>query len=251
MIRLVEESEKRACVDVCSRSAIGCKIASNIEAYGFDRRFASLWTDDENAVYCLTDGTMMIAGTVTRADEALDFIRAVGAGEIICTIRNSDMLSLSSVSSELQKGEIMKKQTASLTSDSKLDSNKENEVDIRELYAFLTDNGMNLGDDFEPFYLDLSHKLRHGQALVFSKREENELAGSALVSAVSGKSVLLSAIAIDERYRSRGIGKELMTRVENRFPDRTIFIFKEKDKNNAFYRTLGFSKIDTWVTAKL
>ena len=105
--------------------------------------------------------------------------------------------------------------------------------------------------EFEPFYLDLSHKLRHHAALALTVPGENGLRGCAVVSSISAKSAILSALAVREDCRRQGIGTQLVKQVEAYFPGRTLYVFREQNKNREFYRGLGYSKVDTWVHAVL
>ena len=68
MIRLVEKEEQlRRLLALCEKTAFGCKIASLALAYGFDKGFACFWLDDQDqVVYCLADGVMLLSGTVVR-----------------------------------------------------------------------------------------------------------------------------------------------------------------------------------------
>ena len=58
--------------------------------------------------------------------------------------------------------------------------------------------------EFEPFYLDLSHKLRHHAALALTVPGENGLRGCAVVSSISAKSAILSALAVREDWPQAG-----------------------------------------------
>ena len=97
MIRLVEEAaERRRLLALCEKTAFGCKIASLATAYGFDKSFACFWLDtEESVVYCLMDGVMLLSGTVMDGKGSREFLRAVGAGEVLCAVRNAETLALS------------------------------------------------------------------------------------------------------------------------------------------------------------
>ena len=66
MIRLVERvTAKKQLLQLCEKTAFGCKISSIATAYGFDKSFALFWLDtEEDVVYCLVDGVMLLSGTV-------------------------------------------------------------------------------------------------------------------------------------------------------------------------------------------
>lgn len=242
MIVLVnQEKDKQRLLQLCEKTAFGCKIASVVSAYGFDKSFACFWLDTQSdTVFCHADDLMIISGTVLNVEETCGFLQAVGPRAVMCAIRNAEALSLTVSDS----GDVLKKQ---------LEKGKEKSVDpysvnIREIYGLLED--VDMVDEFEPFYLDLSHKLRHGAALALTEHQGGELAGCAVVSSISRSSALLSAVAVRPEFRRRGIGSGLIRRTEACFPGKTMYVFREKEKHREFYKKLGYIKADTWVYSK-
>ena len=61
----------------------------------------------------------------------------------------------------------------------------------------------------------------------------------------------MSALAVQEESRRQGIGSRLVRQMEGYFPGKAMYVFREKHKNQEFYRNLGYSKVDTWVHGKL
>lgn len=242
MISLVEqESDQQLLLRLCKKTAYGCKIAALVQAYGFEKSFACFWLDPKSeTVFCQADGDMIISGTVLNHDETRSFLHAVGPAGILCAVKNAETLSLPVT----QSGDILKKQLKPGMA-KKLDPA---EVNIREVYTLLEENGMV--DEFEPFYLDLSHKLRHGTARVFTQRQEKELAGCAVVSAISEDAAILSAVAVKQELRRQGIGTRLIRQAEESLPGKTMYVFREKEKNREFYRELEYARVDTWVYSK-
>ena len=239
MILLAEkEKEKQKLLQICEKTAFGCKIAGVAASYGFEKSFACFWLDTESdVVFCTVDGLMLISGTVLRGKETAEFLRAVGPQAVMCAVRNAEELGLHASSS----GDVLKKQLERGEEKPLAQSN----VSIRELYGLLEENSMV--EEFEPFYLDLSHKLRHGTAVVFTEYNGSELRGCAVVSSISSRGAVLSALAVREDCRRQGIGSALVHRVEAQFPGKTLYIFRDKEKNKEFYRELGYSKADTWI----
>lgn len=242
MISLVEtDEEKKTLLRLCDKTAFGCKIASIIDVYGFDKSFACFWLDTRGEVaFCQSDDVMILSGTVLDPEETVGFLHAVGAGTVLCAVRNAEALELP-VS---DTGDVLKKQLP----EGEPAMGGEEEADIRELYDLLEEEGMVT--EFEPFYLDLSHKLRHHGAKVFTRRINGELAGCAVVSSIGRCAVILSALAVRPDFRRKGVGTELVKSVEADFPGKTLYVFREKEKNREFYKTLGYSKADTWVCSR-
>ncbi len=243
MISLVEnEEDKQRLSGICKKTAFGCKIAAIVSSYGFDRGFACFWLDTERDVaYCLSDGVMIISGTLMNARETRAFLHAVGARSVMCAVRNAEFLGLM-VS---QSGDVLKKQLPA----GEETPRETEEVNIREIYSLLEEAGMV--EEFEPFYLDLSHRLRHGTAAVLTERREAGLVGCGVVSAISGSASILSALVVREDCRRQGIGSSLVRQAEKLFPGKTLYVFREKERNREFYKKLGYTKADTWVDSEI
>lgn len=243
MIRLVEkEGEKRRMLDLCEKTPFGVKISSVATAYGFDKSFACFWLDTESdVVFCLVDGVMILSGTVMERDPIRLFLRTVGAKGVMCAVRNTEALGLEAEST----GDVLKR-FLKATDDTPLPPSP---VRIREIYELLAETGMV--EEFEPFYLDLSHKLRHHSALALTIPGLEGLCACAVVSSISRKGAILSALAVREDCRRKGMGTRLVREIESYFPEKTLYVFREKGKNKEFYRGLGYTKTDTWVYSTL
>lgn len=242
MIVLVDqEKDQHRLLQLCEKTAFGCKIASIVGAYGFDKGSACFWVDAQSdTIFCHSDDVMLISGTVLNTEETREFIRAVGPKSVMCAVRNAEALLLPVT----QSGDVLKKQ---------LDKGASRAFDpygvnIREIYGLLEKIGMF--DEFEPFYLDFSHKLRHEAALAVTEHRNSGLAGCSVVSSVSETSAIISAVAVDEAFRRQGIGSELIRRTESYFAGKTMYVFREKEAHREFYRKLDYNKVDTWVYSR-
>lgn len=126
-------------------------------------------------VYCLVDGAMLLSGTVLQGDASREFLHVVGAREVLCAVRNAEAMNLTPTPgggcAQAHPGARGPAQRA----------------------AALGEHPGNLhlagegGHDreFEPFYLDLSHKLRHNEALALTERGPEGLRACAVVSSIS------------------------------------------------------------------
>ena len=243
MIRLVQgEGEKRRLLALCEKTPFGCKIASIANSYGFDKSFANFWLNtEEDVVYCLVDGAMLPSGTVPHGDASRELLHVVGAREVLRAVRNAEAMNLTPT----QVGDVLKH----TQEPGDLPKELPPSVNIREIYTLLEKAGM-IGE-FEPFYLDLSHKLRHNEALALTERGPEGLRACAVVSSISQRGAILSALAVREGMRRQGLGTRLVRRAESYFPGKMLYVFREQHKNKEFYKSLGFTKTDTWVHSLL
>ena len=143
MIRLVQgEGEKRRLLALCEKTPFGCKIASIANSYGFDKSFANFWLNtEEDVVYCLVDGAMLLSGTVLQGDASREFLHVVGAREVLCAVRNAEAMNLTPT----QVGDVLKH----TQEPGDLPKELPPSVNIREIYTLLEKAGM-IGE-FEPF----------------------------------------------------------------------------------------------------
>lgn len=136
MIRLVQgEGEKRRLLALCEKTPFGCKIASIANSYGFDKSFANFWLNtEEDVVYCLVDGAMLLSGTVLQGDASREFLHVVGAREVLCAVRNAEAMNLTPT----QVGDVLKH----TQEPGDLPKELPPSVNIREIYTLLEKAGM-------------------------------------------------------------------------------------------------------------
>lgn len=235
MIRLAEQIETLS--PLCADSPFGCQILSAAEAYGLGQPFAQFWTD-ESAVYGKLDGVMRVAGEIPDAEEARGFIRAVGARRVICSAENAGRLGVLVDT----RGAVLQK---TLTEEAE---EAGDEVSLRELYAVLRENGM-VGA-FEPFYLDLSHRVRHGTARCAALFEAGEMIATA-VAILGGEAALITAIAVKPAYQRRGFGKKVVRRMEAQLGARRVYALRAEHENERFYASLGYAPCGAWCAGIL
>lgn len=237
MIRLTDTSVRQAGLfELCKNSAFGCKLAAIARAYGFGRNFVRFWTD-ASAAYCLLDGQLTVAGTPEDADEAAEFIATLGPGALLCPETVARSLGFNGTGGPVLEKLLPDGKAVSLGEPPKLG----------DISGLLLEAGMLNGPGAaEAFYLDLSHRLRHGVALAAGEYRNERLAGCGIISAMVGDEALLSALAVDERWWRQGIGSRLLHRLEAAIPGRKLWLLREEGHNQEFYQSLGFLEADRW-----
>lgn len=243
MIQFVEnDQQKLRLMQLAEGSAFGCKMAAFVRSYGFDKGFACFWLEEKSdCAYCLMDGLLIVAGTPGGPEEARAFLRAVGPEAVIAPGGAAKALGLAPT----VQGEVLKKALPV----GEAPPLGQQEAPIREIHGLLEACGM--AGEFEPFYLDLSLKLRRGTALALTEYRKKTLAGCAVVSAVSQYGAVLSALAVDQRLRGQGIGSGLLAAAERLLPGKTLYIFRGQEENEYFYRKHQYVHEDDWVYTEL
>ncbi len=230
MIRFAESIE--AIAPRCEASPFGCQILSAANAYGFARPFAQFWTD-AGAAYGLLDGVMRISGRVEDAEEARAFLKAVGAQRVVCDGENAERLGLLPDAHGVILHKALHGEKAA----------PGGEVSLRALYAVLRENEM-VGA-FEPFYLDLSHRIRHGTVRCAALYEANEMTAVA-VAALGGEAALITAVAVRPALHRRGLGRRIISKIEAQLGACTAYVLRAEQENEAFYASLGYVPCGVW-----
>ena len=234
MIRLAESLE--TLYPLCKDSPFGCQIISAAEGYGTQRDFARFWAD-EAAAYSLMDGVMRIAGEITNPEETRAFLGAVGTQRVVCSEENAAKLSLPVE----EKGVILDKDLPEAAGET---SAADDSLSVRTVYTVL--HACQMVGEFEPFYLDLSHRVRHGTACICGVTPRGEEHAAAVSVAVLGRdAALLSAVGVLPEYRRKGLGTQAVKEMEARLSGR-VFLLREADKNERFYAALGYRPRGFW-----
>lgn len=116
-----------------------------------------------------------------------------------------------------------------------LDPNVDNSPTLRNVYDILK-TGFNI--EFEPWYLDMSHRIRHGISC-FRRLEGSVLS---VQHNINGE-VLLSQIVSLPEQRGRHITSKLILSVCAEYAPSKIFVLCESGLKG-FYRKIGFKEHD-------
>lgn len=241
MIRLVEGSQdQKEFFHLCGESAFGCKLAASAGAYGFELPFARFWLGQGCALGML-DGAMVLAGLPENWGELQAFLRSLGPGILCCREEFAPLLGL-----EIgNRGMVLGKNLPGEPADP--GGSVGEPPKLEEIYGLLL--RCEMAGDWEPFYLDLSHRLRHGGALALGEHRQGRLAGCAVILMAEGQAVL-SALAVEEEFRGQGLGTRLVARTESALAGRKLYVLRESGRNQRFYQRLGYREVDRWAEGK-
>lgn len=251
MIRALRQADIPAFEQFCEGSPFGCKIAGLQRAYGLSLPFAGFWVQTDkagniSATVSLLDG-VAVTDCRTQADlrELKTFLPAIGSRTLLC----DEQTSLSLYGKADRAGEILSR-SASFRADLQAIQLLW-EVPVRDLFLLLCESGQLQPQQFEPFYLDLSHRVRHGACLTQGAAENGRLAACAVAASITDKTAVLSAVAAHPEFRRRGFGSAAVFSLLHRLSPRTVFVLCATQSAVRFYESMGFSAAGRWAEIDL
>ena len=99
--------------------------------------------------------------------------------------------------------------------------------------------------DFELWYADVSHRIRHNCAKAYTLCINEEIISSGMFSAMYDDCAVLSAVKTQQEFRGLGYGSALVGAMMNDIKS-TVFLMRDNDKNESFYKRLGFENTGIW-----
>ena len=234
---------------------MGCRILAGVQAYGLDRPFFSLWLqmngETPKAALARLDGDWTLAATgAFDGEEALALMRAAGGDHI--TARSDAFAALGlSVREQFCEMQLGPDRFAAPRPLPELEWSPS----PRKLYEVLSaceGPGMRL-PAFEPWYLDMSHRMRHKAARAVLLRRDGSPAACAMTVAEADGEAVLGGVAVLPRLRGQGLGARIAGALLKSLSEegRTVYLMRETDRHKRFYCALGFEETAAISIGKL
>ncbi|MDD6727826.1 MAG: GNAT family N-acetyltransferase [Eubacteriales bacterium] len=99
--------------------------------------------------------------------------------------------------------------------------------------------------DFESWYVDLSHRIRHGCSKAYTLNSGGEIISSGIFSSLYNDDGILTSVRTVPEYRNMGYGSVLVSEMICDIKG-NVYLMREQNKNESFYTKLGFENIGTW-----
>ncbi len=236
MIELLDENFST--LSYSKKDIFSVKIFSLLKAYGtkypFIRFYAQKNEDTVTAVICILDNDIILSFIDDLADsqELKEFVSVMGFSTLLCddSFKIDYPFDSGIVMSSARKIEIPCKCTA---------------VDeypyLFDLFNFVDYSGV----DFESWYVDISHRIRHGCAKAVTLNIDGEIISSAIFSSVFDNDAVLTAVQTRPEYRKSGYGSALVSAMCCDVTG-TVYLMREKNKNESFYKKLFFENTGKW-----
>lgn len=236
MIKLIKDNYCDI-FDFCADDLYSVRIKSLLLAYGTKYDFASFYcqyiNNELTAVISKLDGDFTIsANEYADVNEIEEFLTIIGFSTILCDGSLSFNLKFS-------EGIVMR-----------CDKKPEifNRYAVINEYPRLMDL-FNFADydkaDFESWYVDISHRIRHNCAKAYTLCINDEIISSAVYSAIYNNDAVLSAVKTEPEFRRMGYASTLVSHMLCDIKG-TVFLMRDKDRNEEFYNKLGFENTGKW-----
>lgn len=239
MIRLIEnlENEIEKLTAFAETDCLGVRALGPLLAYGTGYDFLTAWVQETDKITALITrfyGAFTVhAGEGADINEIDEFLAAMGASAVVSDCRPGNKYVM-----KLEKG-------ADCTASSVTNCNCIGNSDFRAFYGIISE----CHDDydaasFEDWYVDMSHRVRHGTADIFLLSFDGTFVSAAAALSVTPHCVFLSAISTLPQFRGRHFAHTLIKEICDRYSDRTVYLFCDEDKV-PFYEKAGFSNTGT------
>ena len=235
--------------DFCKKTPFGCKIEGLWRAYGLDLPFARFWVQQAAngsitaAISCLDGAAVLDWLSTADGEELVAFLAALGCSTLLCEEQASKALY-----GRADRIGVMMRRTA-------LYDTKEEAADIssvcpienlREMFQLLCACGEMQEEQFEAFYLDASHRIRHQASVAVGISKENQLLACAMAGSMTEGMAVLSAVAVHPAWRRQGLGRTLLQGLLSSLIPRQVFVLCESEQATLFYTSLSFSVCGAW-----
>lgn len=248
MIRLVKAEEVPRLQSFCETTPFGCKIEGLRRAYGLALPFARFWMQkteqgEITAAVSSLDGIMVLDWrNQADGEELTEFLSAAGCRTLLCEEAAAKAL----YGQADRQGRILAFDKGGQEEPCPYSGQLCSEVPARNLFSLLCECGELKQEQFEAFYLDVSHRVRHGAALTQGLEKEDRLIACAMASSITDHAAVLSAVAVHPQFRREGAGSAVVIQLLKRLASRKAFVFCGTEEAERFYASLSFASSGTW-----
>lgn len=246
MIRMITENDIPILKTMSRKDLFLSRILCNYEAYG-KTNIADFWVQTQegrlNNVLCRVDDVMTICHVSDGNSDELDgFLYAVGVNTVLCDGNFAD----AHFPGLATTGPILHYDNREML---ECDFAFRRNPPLKELYQILKKCHSDTFQvpEWEPFYLDFSHRIRHNCALFIGVPDDKEkLCACGFTVSQTEYAAILGAICVEPHHRRKGYGKKVVAALLSQLPQNDVYVFRDENENKEFYETIGFTECGRW-----
>ncbi len=204
------------------------KIRALFDAYGAKYDFCRFYRQDDGYISVLDGSIVICTGEGCDYSELADFLRIQGFSDVFCSETAGKKLA-NALDRTYELVDLMKFSGGTSYFDFDTD------VPLSDVFEIIRE-GFDI--EFEPWYLDMSHRVRHGVTRCCTLNNKAAL----VIQHDINSEALLSQVATLKAHRGEGYAKKLVTSVAASLAPSEVFIVCE-DALVSFYEKCGFEVV--------
>lgn len=243
MLKILDNNDIETVEKLSDGSILGTRIFCYALCYGFDKTFVDFWAS-ESVIIARFENTYTIkAMPETDFDELREFIDILGARDIVTDSETARLLGFSGYAEKTGYRYIGK----DIFFD---DVSEVNDELMYRLYSIISeaipDSFGKDRDSYLTFLSDYMYRKRRGYSRAYGVFVDKILVSTAITSAETYNSAILSGIACEEEYRKFGYGKKTVLTSASllKKENKNVYVIALNSSAEGFYEHIGFEKCE-------
>lgn len=247
MLKILEKDDLEKLLKFCRAGILSTRISCYALSYGFDRDFLTFWGNNDSEEFnCIVakfeNNITVCADEDADFDELSEFLSVIGYDTLTCSQKVAERLGFTDFTVKngfVYSGEI-----------TFLDTENASESDINAIYNLISDA---IPDSFPRdkesylnFLSDFTFRQRRGYARAKCIHCDGKVVSSAITSAESENSAVISGVACDENYRKYGFGKKTVLSLASELKKEksNVYVIALGSSAEGFYKHIGFCECE-------
>ena len=242
MIEYLDIKALNGSLPILNKDAVASEILCEISLYGEEshKYGAFFWHQDNSLFLSMRNSHLRIAGKIKDREELISFIKFISPEYILL----SENLSKEIGGAIYEKGEILilekEGEIKNFTNDP--------EVSVFDLASFFKKENMITNE--EAFIMDAAYAVSKNHFAFEAIKENGEIISAACSFRITENSAVINIAATNKNHRGKGLGTLVTEKLKNKLSGRTLYVFKETNKNDSFYNNLSFRFKNNFYTLK-
>ncbi len=241
--------------EICSHSPNGARIMTYHNSYhGTKYNFLDFWLQKNSmgkplCAICRYYSTLIICGERCDENELHDFVCMLSPEKIMCDREYNFPHRYVCLSGEI----MVCREVLPIARETHIIHRSLSDMSyLRKIYDLLcrTDDRIS-PDSFEEYLLDMSHKIRHAAAEVYSIYDKNTPISTAAVTALSDTVAVVGCVATDFENRNKGCASALVHYITEKHLRQGREVFLQRERYIGLYEKIGFSVCGVWYEYRI
>lgn len=219
------------------------KIAGWASAYGWDRPFMRIWKTDHNGLIACMGREALAAVEPEDEEETALFLLMQPAVQAVRADPGLVRLLAAARPGRTQRGAVMRLITPATA------AGIMEPPPLNEVYRLLTLVFDDTLPPWEDWYVDVSHRLRHGCCRIAGVVEADGLAAVAMTTAECGSAALIGGVATHPAFRRRGYARRCVMSVAAALQEegKDVWLSPKNETARQLYSRWGFIEAGEWA----